>query len=97
MLSKKDFEGNKRNFLELLMRFVRGDLRDHIVSHKNDHGPSYRHYRASQRRGSSKITICEIFGVVRFSTFSTASTRNRRRAADFAVVRKGVSIRREAG
>jgi hypothetical protein len=33
MLSKKDFEGNKRNFLELLMRFVRGDLRGpHRVS-----------------------------------------------------------------
>jgi putative ABC transport system substrate-binding protein len=39
----------------------------------HDHGPSYRHYGASQRRGSPKFTICEIFGVVRFSTFSTAS------------------------
>ena len=73
MLSKKSFGGNKRNFLKLLMRFVRSDVRDHIVSQKNDHGPSYRHYRASQRRDSPKITICEIFGVVRFSTFSTAS------------------------
>jgi len=44
MLSKKAFEGNKRNFLELLMRFVRSDVRDHIASQKNDHGPSYRHY-----------------------------------------------------
>jgi len=73
MLSKKSFGGNKRNFLKLLMRFARSDVRDHIVSQKNDHGPSYRHYRASQRRGSPKITICEIFGVVRFSDFSTAS------------------------
>jgi hypothetical protein len=26
------------------MRFARGDMRDHIVSHKNDHGPSHRRY-----------------------------------------------------
>jgi hypothetical protein len=31
-LSKKSFGGNKRNFLELLMRFVRSDVRDHIAS-----------------------------------------------------------------
>jgi hypothetical protein len=55
------------------MGFVRSDVRDHIASQKNDHGPLYRHYRASQRRGSPKFTICEIFGVVRFSTFSTTS------------------------
>ena len=75
MLSKKSFGGNKRNFLKLLMRFVRSDVRDHIASQKIDYGHSYRHYGASQRRSSPKITICEIFGVVRFSTFSTASVR----------------------
>jgi hypothetical protein len=69
MLSKKSFGGNKQNFLKLLMRFVRSDVRDHIVSQKNDHGPSCRHYRASQRRSSPKIPICEIFAVVRLSTF----------------------------
>jgi hypothetical protein len=37
MLSKKSFGGNKRNFLKLLMRFVRSHVRDHIVSRKNDH------------------------------------------------------------
>jgi hypothetical protein len=42
MLSKKSFGGNKRNFLKLLMRFVRSDVRVHIASQKNDHGPSYR-------------------------------------------------------
>src|SRR6516164_10667739 len=73
MLSKKPFGGNKQDFLKLMMGFVRSDVRDHIACQKNDHGTSYRHYRASQRRGSPKITICEIFGVVRFSTFSTAS------------------------
>src|SRR6266852_4540879 len=43
MPSKKSFGGNKRNFLKLLMRFVRSDVRDHIASQKNDHGPSYQH------------------------------------------------------
>ena len=28
------------------MRFARGDMRDHIVSHKNDHGASYGRYGA---------------------------------------------------
>jgi hypothetical protein len=51
------------------VRFVRSDVRDHIASQKNDHGPSYRHYNASQRRSIPKITICEIFGVVRFFDF----------------------------
>jgi len=78
MLSKKSFAGIYENFLKLLMRSMRGDARDHIASQKNDHGLSYRHYKASQRRSSPKITICEIFGVVRFSTFSTASVKLRR-------------------
>src|SRR5215813_474898 len=64
MLSKKSFWGNKGNFLKLLMRFVRSDVRDHIASQKNDHGPSYWQYRASQLQSSPKITICEIFSVV---------------------------------
>jgi hypothetical protein len=55
------------------MRFVRDDVRGHIASPKNDHGPSYRRYRASQRLSCPKINICEIFGGVRFSTFATLS------------------------
>src|SRR6516164_4809345 len=88
MLSKKSLlGGNKQDFLKLLMGFVRSDVRDHIASQKNDHGPSYRHCSASQRRGSPKFTICEIFGVVRFSTFSTASV----------LCGHGVSLRVDAG
>jgi hypothetical protein len=63
------------------MRFARGDVRDHIVSHRNDHGPSYRPYRRLQRSRRLKIDFREIFGVVRFSTFATVSAqsgRNRR-------------------
>jgi hypothetical protein len=58
------------------MRFARGYMRDHIVSHKNDHGPSYRRYRALQRSRRLRINSREIFGVVRFSTFATVSARN---------------------
>jgi hypothetical protein len=39
---KKSFSGDERNFLGPLMRFAHGDVRDHIVSPKNGHRPSYR-------------------------------------------------------
>jgi hypothetical protein len=48
---------------------ARGAVRVHIVSHKNDHGPSYRRYRGLQRSRRLRINSREIFGVVRFSTF----------------------------
>ena len=32
ILLQKSFWGGERKFLELLMRFTRGDVRDHIVS-----------------------------------------------------------------
>ena len=46
------------------MRFARGDIWDHIASHKNDHGASYRRYGVSPWRSWQKINFCEIFGVV---------------------------------
>jgi len=49
ILLQKSFWGDERNFLGPLMRFVRGDVRDLIVSYKNDHGRSYQRYRALQR------------------------------------------------
>jgi hypothetical protein len=55
------------------MRFARGDMKDHIVSHKNDHGASYRRYEVLPWRSRPKINFCEIFDVVRFSTFATLS------------------------
>jgi hypothetical protein len=36
---EKVFWEGERKFLEQLMRFARGDVRDHIVSSKIDHGP----------------------------------------------------------
>jgi hypothetical protein len=60
------------------MRFARGDMRDHIVSYKNDHGASYRRYGVLQRGSRQKINFCEIFGVGRFSTFATTSAHRER-------------------
>jgi hypothetical protein len=70
---KKSFWGDEQKFLEPLMRFARGDMRDHIVSHKNDHGASYERYGVLQWWNQPKISFCEIFGVVQFSTFATLS------------------------
>ena len=55
------------------MRFVCGDVRDLIVSHKTDHGPAHWRYRALQQWRCLKICFREIFGIVRFSTFATIS------------------------
>ena len=41
ILLQKSFWGDKRNFLEPLMRFASGDVRDHIVSSKIDQGPPW--------------------------------------------------------
>ena len=76
---QKSFLGDERNFLGPLMRFVCGDVRDLIVSHKTDHGPAHRRYRALQQWRSLKICFREIFGVVRFSTFATISANRRHR------------------
>jgi hypothetical protein len=42
ILLQKSFWGDERKFLEPLMRFTRGDVRDHIVSSKIDHRPPWR-------------------------------------------------------
>jgi hypothetical protein len=42
ILLQKSCWGVERKFLEPLMRFTRGDVRDRIASSKIDHGPSWR-------------------------------------------------------
>jgi hypothetical protein len=42
ILLKKSFLADEQNFSGPLMRSARGDVREHIVLYKNDHGPSYR-------------------------------------------------------
>jgi hypothetical protein len=80
MLSKKSFGGIYENFLKLLMRSMRGDVWDHIASQKNDHGLSYRHYEASQRRSSPKITIARFLAWFDFRLF-----RQHRSSTDLAI------------
>jgi hypothetical protein len=53
------------------MRFARRDVGDHVVSCKNGHRASYPRYGVLQWRSRLKINVCEIFGVVQFSTFAT--------------------------
>src|SRR5712671_8018494 len=77
MLSKKSFLADERNFLAPLVRATRGDVRDHIDSHKSDRRSSYLSYRGLQRRKQRKTDLREIFGAAQFSTFSTVSARSR--------------------
>src|SRR5215212_5339475 len=70
---QNSFWGDDQNFSGPLMRFARGDMRDHIVSHKNDHGASYRRYGVLQWRSRLRISFCEIFGAAQFSAFATMS------------------------
>ena len=48
------------------MRFVRRDVRDHMVCRKNDCKPSYALYGASQRWKSPKIDFREILESIDF-------------------------------
>jgi hypothetical protein len=61
---QKSFWDGDQNFSGPLMPFARGDIRDHIVLHKNDHGASYGRCAVLQWRSRLKISFCEIFGVV---------------------------------
>ncbi|SRR6266404_8343737 len=58
------------------MRFVCGDMRDHIVSYQNDLRPSYWRRRALGQQARLRIDFSEILRVVRFSTFATISANN---------------------
>jgi hypothetical protein len=75
------------------MRFARGDMRDHIDLCKNDHGASYRRHGVLQWWSRQKINVCEIFGVVRFSTFATQSANRRHRRAPNSYFEVGESSR----
>ena len=59
------------------MRLSRCEVRDHINYRKNDRWPSYQFYSALQRQKSPMRYICEIFGALRFSSFSTQSSGQR--------------------
>jgi hypothetical protein len=73
---KKSFLADERNFSGPLMRFARRHVRDHNAFYKDDHGPSWRRYRALQQKARLKIDFREILSVVRFSTFATVSAQS---------------------
>jgi len=77
------------------MRFASDDVRDHIVCRKNDYEPSYALYGASLRWKSPKIDFREIFGVDRFSTFATLSSKSDLVAARPEMTRRATSRRPE--
>jgi hypothetical protein len=60
------------------VRLSRSEVRDHINYRKNDRWRSYRFYKALQRLKSPMRYICEIFGALRFSSFSTQSGVDRK-------------------
>ena len=63
---KKSFWSDDQNFSGLLMRFARGDMRDHIVSHKNDHGASYDRYGVLQWWSRLKLSFARFSGSFSF-------------------------------
>jgi hypothetical protein len=66
ILLQKAFWGVERKFLEPLMRLARGDVRDHIVSPKIDHGPRSG---VEKRRGSREVqrpTFARFLGLFDF-------------------------------
>jgi len=85
ILLKKSLLADEPNFSGPLVRSARGDVRDHIDSHKSDHRPFYFSYRASQRQRQLKIDRRQIFEAARFSTFSTVSANFGRSAVPTAV------------
>jgi hypothetical protein len=92
ILLQKSFWSAERKFLEPLMRLAPRDVRDLIVSQKNDDGPSYWRYGALQRWSCLKYYFREIFGAVRFSTFATKSARSSQ-SAGFVDRPDGLAVR----
>jgi hypothetical protein len=64
----KVFLGDERKFLEPMMRFTRGNVRDHIASSNIDPRIS-----VMAPKSDAAAEIREIFWVVRFATFATIS------------------------
>ncbi len=61
ILLQKSFWGAERKFLEPLMRLAPRDVRDLIVSQKNDHGPSYWRYGTLQWWSLPQILLSRDF------------------------------------
>ena len=75
---KNSFWGDERNFLELLIRIERGDVRDHIDLSKNRPRTFVAALNSDAAAEKSKNYFREIFRAVRFSTFATQSGARRK-------------------
>ena len=80
MLSKKVFLAGEPNFSAPPVHAARSDVRDHVESQEGDYRASYALGRGLQKRRQANTVFREISGAAQFSTFSTASVKNGRRA-----------------
>jgi len=62
----KVFLGVERKFLETLMRFTRGDVRDHIVSSKSITDLRSGAKERRSRREAQRSTLRDFFGLFEF-------------------------------
>jgi hypothetical protein len=84
---QKSFWGGDQSFSGPLMPFARGDMRDHIVLHKNDHGASYGRYAVLQWWSRLKISFA------RFSaSFNFRLLQHYRPLADVAATLREVGF-----
>src|SRR4051794_27357277 len=71
---EKVFFDRRTNFFMRLVRCSCENVRDHIVSHRNEHRPPYWSYSALP---SLKIDIRENFDAAQFSTFQQYPVKSR--------------------
>jgi hypothetical protein len=72
-------------------------VREHVNYRKNDRWRSYRFYKALQRLKSPMRYICEIFGALRFSSFSTQSVKEDLEGRQGEVCSTPQSVHRQHG
>ena len=63
---RKSFWGVEQKFLEPLMRLTRGDVRDHIVSSRIDHGASCGVEKRRSSREVQRSTFTRFLGLFDF-------------------------------
>src|SRR6202043_3682627 len=70
---KKSFLTDGKNFSDPLVRSARGDVREPHRSSLNRPSAATSILQALQQRKHRRVDLREIFGALRFSTFSTVS------------------------
>jgi len=78
---QKSFWGDERNFLEPLMRFTSGDVRDHIVSSKSTRDLHSGVEKRHSGGGVQRSTFARFFGSLDFRLLQQYPLRSRHRQA----------------